>query len=129
MSFSYEATGHGLCFNGLREIAPNVISAFAGYNGYLGLGGLTALSDELSAALAQHKGSLGLNDVNELSDSAAEALSNFEGKDIGLYGLETISAQGAKFLLNAKGEVRTGLDLEAIANGDDEDDEDYDDDD
>ena len=116
---------HALCFNGLKEIAPNVISAFAGYNGYLGLGGLTALSDELSAALAQHKGRLGLDGVNELSDSAAEALSNFEGEDIGLYGLETLSARGAGFLLGAKGDVSTMLDLEALAGGDDEgDDED-----
>jgi CO/xanthine dehydrogenase FAD-binding subunit len=113
-----------LCFNGLKEIAPDVISAFAGYNGYLGLGGLTALSEELSAALAQHKGDLGLDDVTELSDAVAEALSNYEGQTLGLYGLETISAQGAKFLLNAKGEVSTHLDLEAIANGDDEEEED-----
>jgi hypothetical protein len=117
----------GLALDGLTSITDEAAELLSKHQGSLSLNGLTELSDAAAEALAKHEGDLYLNGLTELSDAAAESLSKVQG-DLSFYGLETISAQAAKFLLNAKGDVSTGLDLEAIANGDDEDDEDYDED-
>jgi hypothetical protein len=111
-----------LYLHGLTELSDAAAESLSKHQEYLSLNGLTELSDSAAESLSKHQGGLRLEGLTQLSDAAAESLSTHQG-GLRLSGLETISAQGAKFLLNAKGKVSTYLDLEAIANFDDDDDD------
>jgi beta-lactamase regulating signal transducer with metallopeptidase domain len=96
--------GNCLPLNGLKNLAPDVAQALAGYSkGPIFLNGLTTLSDETAKALAQHKGEyLSLDGLTTLSDEAATALAQHEG-NLSLDGLTTLSAEAATALAQHKG--------------------------
>ena len=105
-----------ISFEKLSILTPEVAIALSKHETKLSFDAVTELSDVAAEALSEYKGWLSLDGLTKLSDTAAEALAKREGT-LSLYGLETISARAAKFLLSAKEEINTSLDLEEIANG------------
>jgi beta-lactamase regulating signal transducer with metallopeptidase domain/ubiquinone biosynthesis protein UbiJ len=96
--------GNCLPLNSLKNLAPDVAQALAGYSkGPLILNGLTAIDAETAKALAEFKGQmLDLSGLTALDADTAKALAGFKGFVLQLDGLASLSGDVAAAIVGSQ---------------------------
>ena len=112
-----------LCLDGLTELSDAAAESLSKREGFLCFGGSNTITSEVASSLVQFKAETLSLGVTSLDDLACELLSSFKGA-LNLFHLEEVSQIGAKWLLE-QGNVNEycPVDLEAIASGEEDDDD------